>query len=129
MKSDFSKLHALQDALQKKILKKAIRAGTKLVLAAVRGRVPVASGALKKSLTSKVDSAKGSTTVYGIVGPRSKWQKVFKGKVKKPSRYAHFIERGRFARPFLMPAFQANKQAYLNAVQDVVAAEIKAVLS
>jgi HK97 gp10 family phage protein len=109
------KLTKLQREL-KNLNKRAMRRGVKLVLAAVRTSAPVASGALRKSLTSKVDSIKGSTSAYGIVGPKSAFKIMFRGKPKQPSRYAHFIERGKYARPFLLPAWQTNKARFLSEV-------------
>ena len=109
----------------KNINKKAMRAGAKVVLDAVKGNVPIDSGALRQSLSTKVDSLKGEVIAYAVVGPRSRYTKAVGGQVKKPSRYAHFIESGKFARPFLMPTFQANKTAFLKTVSDVTANEIK----
>ncbi len=129
MKTDFSKLHQLKDSLQKKILKKAVRAGCKQVIAAVRSSAPQDSGALRQSISSKVDAVKGTTHVYGVVGPRSKWTKKVGGSVKKPSRYAHFIEEGRFRRPFLVPAWQSSGKSALDTMQQVIASGIDEVLS
>lgn len=121
------KLTKLQRQM-KNLNKRAMRAGTKLVLQAVRQSVPVKSGALRQSLTSKVDSFKGETTAFGIVGPKSKFVKQVGRQVKKPSRYAHFIESGKFARPFLQPAWQANQGRFLAEVERVTAEGIKGVI-
>lgn len=124
-----TKLSAVQRQL-KNINKKAIRAGTALVLKAVRAGVPVRTGALKKSLTSKVDSAKGETNAYGIVGPKSRFKMVLaNGKVKHPSRYAAPLEKADNGRPFLLPVWNANKDKYLAAVRDRYAEEMLKVVT
>lgn len=127
-KTSSPKLTKLQRAL-KNINKKAMRAGAKLVLQAVKARVPVDSGALRQSLTTKVDSVKGETSAYALVGPRSKFVKAVGGRPKKPSRYAHLIEKGRFRRPFLMPSWQANKGRFLAEVERVTSTEINKVMN
>ena len=129
VKLDTSKLKKLKDNLQRNIMKKAIRAGSKVMVTDLRSRVPVVSGSLKKSIASKVDSLKGSTTAYGVVGPRSKFVKMVKGKKHQPSRYAHFLEVGKFKRPFLLPAWNAKRNIYLNTVKQVIATEINNTLS
>lgn len=126
--TNFDKLRQLKDAMQKRITKKAVRAGVKLIIATVRSKVPTRTGSLKKSLSSKVDSAKGSTIVYGIIGPRSSWTKTVNGRLIKPSRYAHLVEKGKYRRPFLLPSWQSNKGTYLKKVQEVIADEIKSIL-
>ena len=125
MKLDFRKLHQLKDNLQKNILKKAIRAGAKLVLAAVRRRVPVKSGTLRRALATKVDAIRGTVSVYGLIGVRRRYSRTIRGRLVKPSRYAHFIELGRHARPYLRPAWEAGRAGYIAAVADVVAREIE----
>ena len=120
------KMKQVQDRMMKGVYKKAVRAGTKLIIADLKNNVPVLSGALKKSISSKVDSAKGSTVAYGIVGPRSKFIQAFKGKIVKPSRYAAPLDK---VHPFLLPAWESNKAAYIDQVQQVVAAELKSALS
>lgn len=125
LKLDLSRLSALKSNISRNITKKALRAGTKIVLQAVRQAVPVVSGALKKSLASKVDAKKGELVAFGIVGPRSKFVKVVRGVAKKPSRYSHFLESGRHPRPFLRPAWAATHQRAIEAMQTVLESEIE----
>lgn len=126
-KVETTKLTKLQRSL-KNLCKRAMRAGAKLVLQAVRATVPVDSGALRQSLSSKVDTVRGDTTAYGIVGPRSKFIKAVGGRNKIPAKYAHLVERGKFARPFLAPAWQSNKAAFLAKVEEVMGEGIKGVI-
>ena len=109
----------------KNATKRAVRAACKQIVADVKARVPIDSGALRQSISSKVDAVRGETVVYGVVGPRSKFVKVIKGKPRKPSHYAHLIEKGRFRRPFLAPAWQANSERYLETMQEVLKQEIE----
>lgn len=127
-KVESSKIGAIQRQI-KNINKKAMRAGAKLVVANVKSAAPSVSGALRQSIASKVDSVKNDTTAYAIVGPRSKFSKVYKGAVHRPSRYAHFLEWGKFAKPFLLPSFQANRDNYLQAIEKVYATELQKVIN
>lgn len=123
---DTKGLTQFTDQFQKRVLKKAIRRGAKLVQDAVKGTVPVATGTLKQSIATKVDAIKGKTVVYGVVGPRAKFVKVVKGHKKQPARYAHFVQRDSH---FLNTAWSGRKTQYIKAVQDTIAEEIKAMLS
>lgn len=126
--TETSKMKTLQREM-KNLNKRGLRAGTKIVLKDVRARVVKKTGALKKSLTSKVDSFKGEVSAYGIVGPKSKFTMQVGTQIKKPSRYAHFIERGKFARPFLMPTWLANKDNFLKAVAKVIGEGMQKVIN
>lgn len=126
-KSDFAKLTKLQRQL-KNINKKGMRAGAKLVVQAIKAAAPVDSGALRQSIASKVDAMKGETTAYAVAGPRSSYMRAAGGWLKRPAKYAHLVERGRFARPFLAPAWQANRQPFLARVEEVVGRELRGVI-
>lgn len=117
---EIQKLERLRQRLTKNLYKRAVRAGAKLVVADLRSRVPVVSNALKKSISSKVDSPKGETNAYAVIGPRSRYTMTVRGQVKKPSRYFHFQESGRFARPVLYPTFSAGQRKYLEAMNNVL---------
>lgn len=124
-KLEINKLIKLQQRLEKNLYKRAVRAGAKLAVADIRGLVPVVSGTLKKSISVKVDSPKGQTQAYAVIGPRSDYTKTVNGVLKKPSRYAHFVDHGKFhTTPFIAPAM-AMSQKYLNAIQSVIKAEIE----
>lgn len=108
-----------------RILRRALDAATKPILAAARQLVPVESGALRKSLGRRVKTYRGSGVVAVIIGPRRgqkrEVERTPKGRLRvvprkratgaggyrNPTRYAHLVERGSRrskAEPFLAPA-------------------------
>ena len=103
----------LSNAEQRKVSRKAVRAGAIIFRDAVRANAPVRSGVLKRSIS--VDTVRGSATA-GV-----KFKKVLvkkkgkKGKHKSMPFYWYFLEHGTSnmsAQPFVRPAFDANvKQA------------------
>lgn len=103
----------LSQAEQRKVSRKAVRAGAVVFRDAVRANAPVRSGLLKRSIS--VDTVRGSVTA-GV-----KFKKVLvkkkgkKGKHKSVPFYWYFLEHGTSnmpAQPFVRPAFDANiKQA------------------
>ena len=103
----------LSNAEQRKVSRKAVRAGAIVFRDAVRANAPVDSGVLKRSIS--VDTVRGSATA-GV-----KFKKVLvkkkgkKGKHKSTPYYWYFLEHGTAkmpAQPFVRPAFDASvKQA------------------
>ena len=103
----------LSQAEQRKVSRKAVRAGAVVFRDAVRANAPVRSGLLKRSIS--VDTVRGSATA-GV-----KFKKVLvkkkgkKGKHKSMPFYWYFLEHGTSnmpAKPFVRPAFDASvKQA------------------
>lgn len=103
----------LSNAEQRKVSRKAVRAGAIVFRDAVRANAPVDSGVLKRSIS--VDTVRGSATA-GV-----KFKKVLvkkkgkKGKHKSTPYYWYFLEHGTSkmpAQPFVRPAFDASvKQA------------------
>ena len=125
------KLDGLDAAIQAvadfdaKAARKAARAGvddaTKIVLAAVKGKVPTDTKALKKSLGRKVKTYKRGAVVYGVVGPRRdaagkpakfRTERVRKGRkqaaVVNPANYAHLVEFGTRPHPIGIRASKAK---------------------
>lgn len=99
----------LSNAEQRKVSRKAVRAGAIVFRDAVRANAPVRSGVLKRSIS--VDTVKGSPTA-GV-----KFKKVLvkkkgkKGKHRSTPFYWYFLEKGTAkmpAKPFIRPAFDAN---------------------
>lgn len=123
---DLTNLDELQTRLRKNILKKAIRAGGKEVLQALRSRAPRDTGTLAKSLTTKVDSKKGEDVVIGVIGVRSGYKRTVKGQVKQPSRYAHLSQR---KQTWLAATGASSLPSGQAKMQQVIASEIDAVLS
>lgn len=103
----------LSKAEQRKVSRKAVRAGAVVFRDAVRANAPVRSGVLKRSIS--VDTVRGSATA-GV-----KFKKVLakkkgkKGRHKSGPFYWYFLEHGTSnmpAKPFVRPAFDASiKQA------------------
>lgn len=129
----FKKLDAdfklLSQAEQRKVSRKAVRAGAVVFRDAVRANAPVHSELLKRSIS--VDTVRGSATA-GV-----KFKKVLakkkgkKGKHKSTPYYWYFLEHGTSkmpAQPFVRPAFDASiKQAeeaafnqYLNDIDRIL---------
>jgi hypothetical protein len=90
-----AKLRTLKNG--KAIWKKAVRAGSAKLLKIARGQTPRESKALAKSLGLRIKASRKTGVVYGLVGPRRKFFKMWRGKKRVPSNYAHLTERGRKA--------------------------------
>jgi len=139
-----AKLAKLDQKVATKALRKAINAGSKIMLKAIKARAPK-QGEIKKSLGRKVKQKKGQVTAY--IGPRVNYQG--KGKSRKkgrakesnvePFRLAHFFERGTKERvvaatgkpagrhpkvPFVQPGFNDGKRATQEEIKTVLAQEI-----
>lgn len=106
-----------------KILRPALQAATKPMLATAKSLARIRTGVLRKSLARKTKTYRKSGIVVVIIGPRKGFKrlaKIKKGRGKgtyilvDPIRYAHFVEKGTYrtrAYPFLRPAFHQNKAA------------------
>jgi len=111
------KFKTLVGKVQKKIARKAIRAGAKIVLADAKNRAPVLSGKLKKSL--KVKAIKRSRSTIGVLvqtGTREKLNIPEGSKYYYPAavEYGHG---GVAAKPFLRPALDTNADRALSTIQ------------
>jgi hypothetical protein len=109
------KLDNLLGAVRNKHLKRAFRAATKEILQKAKGLVPVRSGALRKSLSTKVDASRDRSSVYGLVGARSKFTATYNGQKIRPSRYSHLVQK---KTPFLTTAF--NRPQASNTINDIL---------
>lgn len=118
-------LEDLPGKVQKKVLRQGVSAASTPILKAIRGRVPKRSGLTKKSMARKVKTYK-SGTVVSIMGPRKDAAAMYKGKLHKPSKIAHLVEKGHINRdgsltpphPFMRPAFESTKGEALNIMAD-----------
>src|ERR1041385_3857145 len=90
------RLQTLRDATQRKILRKAVRAASGILRDALKQDAPRRTGATRISMGLKVVTYKAR--VMAIVGPRSKYTKTVKGRVFRPVKYLHIIEK---RRPFM----------------------------
>lgn len=118
----------LPDVVADKLLKDGVKDAAKIVQQAAKANVTKQSGLLKKSIIvkSKTYGKKGSKTQLAIVGPSKSVTGEYDGKTRTPRYYAHLIEYGffnkkanRFIKPkaFMRPAYEANKQAMIEAVK------------
>jgi HK97 gp10 family phage protein len=106
------RLGRLSEALQKKVLRKAVRKPGRLIANAARRKIRhEETGLLKKSLGVYVKLYKGSWTAVAIVGPRksvigSKGEVYPSRRSNKvwPVKYAHLVEGG--TKPHDNPPFQ-----------------------
>ena len=80
--------------IRQKVEKEAIREGNKLVLASLREKVPVESGALKKALKQDIRRHKGGNMLVGRVGVDRGFIKMHKGKRRRPANYIHLVDLG-----------------------------------
>lgn len=125
-------LRTLGDRVQRKIVRSAVNAAATPVLKAARANVTTESGLLKKSLAKKVGTSKDKTSVTAIVGPRRDVQGEYEGEMRKPSRYAHLVEKGFIneageyvpPKPFLRPAAESTEQQAIGVMSSKLAAGV-----
>lgn len=131
------KLARLPDALQKKIVKKAIVKSIRPVLATAQANCPVKTGNAKASLRIKGFSKRGYFGARVITDPkREKENKERKEKGKKEKStalnqgeqfYIGFYELGskhQQARPFLRPALDSNKTKCIGIIRQEIQTEL-----
>ena len=103
LNADFKLLSAAE---QRKVSRKAVRAGAVVFRDAVRASAPIRTGRLKKSVS--VDTVRGSPTA----GVKFKKVRMKKGKGKQTAPfYWRMLEEGTVKmapQPFVRPAFDAN---------------------
>lgn len=115
------KLETLEPRVAKKHLKKALRVGAKIILAATKRKAPVLSGNLKRSLSvrnSKRRRGRHEGGVTVLTDTKKVPELITFGKDGKRAFYPAVIEYGsrhRRARPFMRPAFDAEKRNALDA--------------
>lgn len=136
MTADFqaieNRLKALPSHIQAKVVKRAARAGAKVIADDAKSRVPIRSGLLRKSIAvvkkSKRYTKQGHVSylvttkkktkfrVAGIVGNQS-----VQLRVTGYAYYAHMIEFGTVKmppNPFMRPAFEGSAQESIDAFKD-----------
>jgi len=69
------KLDKLSDKMGRRVLMKAMRAGSRPIVVAARARVPVETEGLKKSIGTRFKWYGGTGTYVAVVGPRIKYLK------------------------------------------------------
>lgn len=144
--TDLRGLEALQKlAQQRAAATKAVRAGAKIVQKAAKPRAPKrkGSGALRTSIGLKAQKGKRvKTLAFAVIGARTKVVRMFKGRMIKPSKYAHLVEKGTKAhtvgkrkhpgakaKPFLAPALRSSEAAVSAEMMRVLQQEIAKALA
>lgn len=123
------KLKALPERVQRRVMRGAINAAATPVVKSAKSKAKKQSGLLKRSLGKKVFTNKKRQSVTAIVGPRKQVKGEYKGQVRKPSRYAHLVEKGYIdeqgnhvpPQPFLNPAMRETEGQALNVMQTKLA--------
>ena len=89
-------LERLKSAVQKRVLRRAITAGNKVIKPVLKAGVPRDEGDLRKSIGDKVLTYRRMVKVVGMVGPRADYIRVGKRskRTKRPARYYHLADRG-----------------------------------
>ena len=116
----------LGQKVEQKVLKGAAGLAMNPILSAARRLVPVRSGQLKRSLGKRARTYKGIHIVF--IGPRSGFKTLYKDRRVNPTQYAHLVEFGTVnspARPFLRPAYDANRMAVLSRLRKEVGKRIE----
>src|SRR5258706_7286780 len=116
------------DRVQRKVGRQAVSAGATPISKAAQEKAAEETGALKLALKGgkKVKAYKNGGVAVAIVGPRTNVQTEYKGKVRKPLKYAHLVEGGHIdehgnhipGKPFLRPAFDENEGKSLDIVKE-----------
>ena len=135
------KLEELDEKLQKKTLRAAIKAGCDVFYKAILALAPRATGFLAHHFGTKIHLYRGELAASGFVGPQGKIdypndaaghyqiKRSKKGKPRKAGRVAvatvaRFLEFGtskmKTKHPFMTQAFESSKSKALDAVADTL---------
>lgn len=119
------KFEALTPKVRKKLLRSSMTKGARIVAAEAKARVPVDTGALRKSI--KVAGLAGGRGAGLVARGGGKAAPVGK-RVIATERYAHIIEQGRKgaeAKPFLRPALDAKEGQVRDLIRDDMAQAVQ----
>ena len=127
-------------ATANKVTRKGVTQAAKYVYKQMRqvvakGKGPK-PGSLRRSIGQKVKTYRGANTTVAIIGPRTKFLDAYSSgqsvNIKRPSKYAHIVERGRrrrgvvAPRPFVKPTLQrTSTRAGLIAAKGIMVALAK----
>jgi HK97 gp10 family phage protein len=127
------RLKKLGDKVHRRVTRQAVNAAATPVVKAAKANAPKQSGLLKKAMGKKVATFKKTQAVAAIVGAKKSVQGEVDGKPRKPSRYAHLVEKGHInehgehvpAQPFLRPALEQTGEQAMSVMQTKFAAGIE----
>ena len=87
-------LKQLEYKVRKKVIRKAVREGSKVALKAIRAEVPKETGALGRSFHVKVDVDRRTGSVTGQAKQNRKRKATKSDRGNMPSRYLHLVVLG-----------------------------------
>lgn len=99
-------LHNLPESVESRVMADAVQQATKPLVASIKSKVKVRTGALRNSIAAVVRRYPNNGKIVGIVGPDKAarflgGRKVIRGgsllKTDKPSKYAHLVEFGHYS--------------------------------
>lgn len=125
-KNPIEALDNVKGALRRRIMRKAINRGVKLLRSPLKATVPVARGRLKKAVAQKVYTSRRKTVV-GLVGARKNLgphlHLVDKGTAERETKTGH--RTGHVTgQDFMEPIFAAHKNQAIDTMRKVVADEL-----
>jgi len=113
------RLEDLPKKVVSKVVRRAVYAGATVIRDTAREKVPVDTGALKKSIVAKANTKKGGEISASVGVARKNFVKG-KRAGKSPRRYAHLVEFGTphsAPQPFLRPAMDTRIDAVIEATR------------
>lgn len=130
----FDLMQTLPIKLEKNILRGAMRAGAKVVLAEAKNNVPIKSGELRNSLRISTNSKKGRVTASVKAGNKRVWYSRLvefgtaahtisgkNGALSFGGFFAKSVEHpGARAKPFLRPALDARSNEAIKTIGDYI---------
>lgn len=123
-------LEQLPIKLQKRAVRKALRAGSRPIIQKARSLAPVDTGALKKSIiyAQRRDPTRGAIGfLKSSVAGKGK-QNTGSEKKRVPSKYAHLVEFGTSrapAQPFMRPALDSAGNDAIKKITEVLIKEVE----
>lgn len=129
------KLRKLGEKVHRRVTRQAVGAAATPVVKAAKANADESkeSGLLKKALGKKAVTYKKTQTVAAVVGARKNVVGEVDGKTRKPSRYAHLVEKGYIdehgnyvpGQPFLRPALDQTGEQAMGVMQNKLASGIE----
>lgn len=108
----------------KKVVRKAVRSGSKVIQDRIRFAAPKITGTLRRNIVTRVRFSRRSKSIYALIG--AKW---IQDSNKNPAIYMHILEHGgkylsRGTNPFAEVAFNASRQQAVASVVNTMKTEI-----
>lgn len=109
-----TKLKEFRGSVQRRINASATNYAATPMLASAKQKAPVKTGTLKRSLIKVTRKYHHAGVVMTLVGVDKDAEAIVNGRLLRPVKYAHLVERGTrdtAAKPFMRPAFWTNHMA------------------